>query len=274
MSKRDAHEEGKHEGGSERWLITYADMITLLLALFIMMYAMSSVDADKYAELSKMLNQTLNPSTQVGTGTGTGNGTGTGMGTGGFLEGTLIGISGQTDQALASVGLNTKTINVNDLQKELNNLINTSGLNAYASVHKEDRGITLSLVEGMLFQSGSADINPSANEVLSQLIVIIRSVDNYIRVEGSTDNIPIRTAKFPSNWELASQRAINVAKMLVSEGVDPSRISVVSYGEYRPVAPNDTEENRKLNRRVDIVFLNQALDKYEAGNEGSTETSD
>lgn len=262
MAKRWQQHEEEHESSSDRWMITYSDMITLLLALFIMMYAMSSVDLKKFEAVSESLGNALNPTVQTA-----GNGVDGNSG----LVGTIIGISGDTDQALASMGLNTRQISVTDLQKELNDLINAYGLNAYASVHKEDRGITLSLVEGMLFASGSADINPSADAVLQKLIVIIRSVNNYIRVEGSTDSAPIHTSRFPSNWELASQRAINVAKMLVDQGVDPSRITVVSYGEYRPVAPNDSPENMRLNRRVDIVFLNQELDKYEPGNKEAEE---
>ena len=121
----------------------------------------------------------------------------------------------------------------------------------------------VSLVEGLLFSSGSADINDNAVSTLDELAGVIKSVDNYIRVEGSTDNVPIHSAQYESNWELASQRAINVAKLMVDQGVDASRISAVSYGEYRPVAPNDSEDNKQLNRRVDIVFLDSSLNVYE-----------
>jgi chemotaxis protein MotB len=119
------------------------------------------------------------------------------------------------------------------------------------------------LVEGLLFPSGSANINKEAVSTLEDLANVIKSVDNFIRVEGSTDNVPIHSAQYESNWELASQRAINVAKLMIDQGVDASRISAVSYGEYRPVAPNDSEDNKQLNRRVDIVFLDASLNVYE-----------
>jgi chemotaxis protein MotB len=126
--------------------------------------------------------------------------------------------------------------------------------------------VVVSLVEGMLFPSGSAEINDDAYEILYQLIDIIQSVQNYIRVEGSTDDIPIHSARYYDNWALAADRAANVARVMKETGVDPKRITVISYGEYRPVAPNDSEANRQLNRRVDVVFLNSELDIYEPGN--------
>ena len=104
--------------------------------------------------------------------------------------------------------------------------------------------------------------------MLTNIITIVKAVNNYIRIEGSTDNIPINSSRFPSNWELASQRAINVAKLLIDQGVAPERISTVSYGEYRPIAQNDNDENRQQNRRVDIVFIDLDLSVYEAGYKG------
>jgi chemotaxis protein MotB len=123
----------------------------------------------------------------------------------------------------------------------------------------------VSFQDALLFETGSADINAKSLEMLQKLTVIANSVKNYIRVEGSTDDVPISSSKFPSNWELASQRAINVAKALVNFGVTPSRISATSYGEYRPVIKNNTAENRKLNRRVDVVFVNEENNTNEPG---------
>ena len=110
------------------------------------------------------------------------------------------------------------------------------------------------------------DVLGVVDGILYQLIDIINSVRNYIRIEGSTDDIPIHSARYTDNWDLAADRAANVARVMMAEGVDPKRISVISYAEYRPVAPNDSEENRQLNRRVDVVFLNSELDVYEPGN--------
>ncbi len=258
MSKKHQEEEGKEN--SERWLLTYSDMITLLLALFIMLYTMSSIDAKKYNELSGQLNTQLNPSKAAAQETTAGE-------TVKGLSGSFTILGSSASAQLAQNALKPVQVKVTDLQQELADLIQDNNLNAYASVHEEERGIVISMVEGMLFDSGSATINGEANAILNELVQVANSVDNYIRIEGSTDNVPIHTAQFPTNWELAAARAINVAKVLVAQGVDPSRVSAVSYGEYRPIAPNDTEENKRLNRRVDIVFLDAKLDMSEAGME-------
>ena len=269
MSRRQGHEE-KH-GNHERWLLTYADMITLLLALFILLYSISNVDGQKFQELAQKFGEYFNPSLlTIGDGsTGTGEpGASTG-GSGGEEPGDSAGISGTSTTPPPLFFFPAKPgegIDLDELQMKINDLIERNGLTSFASVHSEDRGVVLSLVEGMLFPSGSAEINDEAYVILYQLIDIIKSVENYIRVEGSTDNIPIKNAHFKDNWELAAERAANVARVLEAEGVASERITVISYGENRPVAPNDTEENRRLNRRVDVVFLNSEFNSSEAGN--------
>jgi chemotaxis protein MotB len=149
------------------------------------------------------------------------------------------------------------------LYQRIQTLISANHLSAYVSVHSEERGIVVTLVEGLLFPSGSADINDDAAAKLADLAAVIKSVDNYIRIEGSTDNVPISSSQYTSNMALAFYRANNVRDLFLNQGVDRSRMSVTSYGEDRPVAPNDTEENKRLNRRVDIVFLDASLNASE-----------
>lgn len=268
MSKRQQHEES--HGNHERWMLTYADMITLLLALFILLYSISNVDAAKYAEIMARFGEELNPSMlTIGDGSNNGNG-GEGNGTDGTpTPSEYTGISGTSTTPPPFIFFPAQPgegMDLDELQMKISDLIEKNNLNGYASVHTEDRGVVVSLVEGMLFPSGSAEINAEAYSILYQLIDIIQSVNNYIRVEGSTDNVPIHSARYKDNWALAADRAANVSRVMELEGVDPKRITVISYGEHRPVAPNDTEENRRLNRRVDVVFLNSELDVYEPGN--------
>jgi chemotaxis protein MotB len=271
LSRRREEHSGGH-GNSERWLLTYADVITLLLGLFILLYSISNVDAVKWKELSTQFGEYFNPAElTLGGGSGNGSGDGTGDGSGGDgTSGEHAGISGT--KSTPPPGFiyfpvqPGEGIDLDELQIKISELIEKNNLNAYASVHAEDRGVVVSLVEGMLFPSGSAEINDDAYEILYQLIDIIQSVQNYIRVEGSTDDIPIHSARYYDNWALAADRAANVARVMKETGVDPKRITVISYGEYRPVAPNDSEANRQLNRRVDVVFLNSELDIYEPGN--------
>lgn len=255
-------------------MLTYADMITLLLALFILLYSISNVDAEKWKDISTRFGEYLNPSQlTVGDGSG-GNGgeNSEGNGAGDEAEetpGEYTGLSGTKSTPPPFIyfpAMPGEGVDLDELQMKISDLIEKNNLNGFASVHTEDRGVVVSLVEGMLFPSGSAKINDEAYEILYQLIDIINSVRNYIRIEGSTDNIPIHSARYTDNWALAADRAANVARVMMAEGVDPKRITVISYSEYRPVAPNDSEENRQLNRRVDVVFLNSELDVYEPGN--------
>ncbi len=265
MSRRESHEE-KH-GNQERWLLTYSDMITLLLALFVLLYSISNVDAQAYKDLSDRFGEYFNPS-QLTIGDGSGNGNG--MGGNGGADGESAGLSGTKSTPppgfIYFPAQPGEGVDLDELQMKISELIEKNNLNGFASVHAEDRGVVVSLVEGMLFPSGSAEINDDAYVILYQLIDIIQSVQNYIRVEGSTDDIPIHSARYQDNWALAADRAANVARVMMASGVDPKRITVISYGEYRPVAPNDSEANRQLNRRVDVVFLNSELDIYEPGN--------
>ena len=250
MSRR--HEE-EHEGSSERWLLTYSDMITLLLALFIMLYTISTVDQGKYQALSTQLGIAFNGGRSI-LETGTpGGGNGSGSGTGSTPDATPIGGN-----------ISTPAYTQEDIARLVGSLIESNGLSSMASVDVEERGVVISFQDALLFDSGSADINAKSQDMLKKLTVIANSCKNFIRVEGSTDDVPI-SGRFASNWELASQRAINVAKTLVGFGVSASRISATSYGEFRPLVPNDTSEHRRLNRRVDIVFLNQQFNGSEPG---------
>jgi chemotaxis protein MotB len=257
---RDEEDEEGH-GNSERWLLTYSDMITLLLALFIMMYTMSNVDTAKFKALAESLNAFFNNGTST---------TQTADGSASLSGGVDLKFPQVTPGAssLSAEGEDSPSPSESSPQEiaaQINALIQSNGIANSVSVHIEERGVVVRLEEGMMFPSGSATINQSAIDTMNKISEIIKNTTNYIRVEGSTDNVPIQNGQFASNWELASQRGINVANLIIQNGVDPTRISVTSYGEFRPVAPNDTEANKQMNRRVDIVFLNQNLNISEAG---------
>jgi chemotaxis protein MotB len=117
----------------------------------------------------------------------------------------------------------------------------------------------------ILFESGSAELNPAANEIITKIGLILKELpDNYIKVEGHTDNVPIKNSKFDSNWELSNSRATHVLKLLINNsGLDPSKLSPTGYGEYKPIASNDTVEERAKNRRVNIVIVKKKYDALE-----------
>ncbi len=232
------HEE-EHAGNHERWLLTYADLITLLMIFFILMYTISNVDKQKLAQVAASLSEAL-----VGDKSGKIIGESPGS--------AIVPGKGQEAQAMAKA------------RESLNKFIKENKLEAKVEVHEEERGLVISIKEPMLFVSGSAVIANQYKGVLVKLGTALKGFSNTIRVEGHTDNIPINTAQFPSNWELSTARATNVLKFMISDvGIGPSRLSAVGYGEYRNLHPNDTVAHRGQNRRVDIILLRAEFNKLE-----------
>jgi chemotaxis protein MotB len=240
MSKRKKHHE-EHEN-HERWLITYADLITLLLGLFVVLYSMSQLDLQKYQQFAAAFSRIF------------GGGAGILPGDKGVLAAPIVpksgGDGGGTDKEdLLSDKPGDK------LEIQLNAILSSSIKAKEVILTTTPEGLTIHLLERLLFESGSAELRAESKAVLDTLAEILRLLPNKIRIEGHTDNRPIRSARFPSNWHLSVARALNTAYYLMGRGVRPEKISIAGYAEFRPIAPNDTEENRAKNRRVDIVIL-------------------
>lgn len=216
------------------WMTTYADMVTLLLSLFVLLYGISNVDEAKFHGLMRSIR-------------------------GGFgvLEGGLVL---DTDPGLAGSPSEASIEQLLELMSALGEFIEMEGLEASVKVEHEDRGLIVRFADQVFFDLGKADLKPEAIAILKKIAPILKDIPNPIRVEGHTDNWPIKTAQFPSNWELSAHRATSVIRYMVEElGFDPARLSAAGYGEYRPVKPNDTAENRAMNRRVDIVIMRMDL---------------
>ncbi len=226
MKKHSHREEPENH---ERWLLTYADLITLLLGLFVILYAMSKIDATRYAEMVSALS--------------------------GVFGGTRLGSSQATSVVvdLPSALLKAERDNI---AEELRNVLHRSLSDSLVLLTSDERGITVHLLEELLFASGSAELKRNSLKTLDTLASVLRSFPNPLRIEGHTDNVPIHTALFPSNWHLSVARAVNAAYYLMERhGIQAERISVVGYAEYRPLVPNTTPELRSKNRRVAIVIL-------------------
>jgi chemotaxis protein MotB len=229
---------GKKAGGPsmERWLLTYADMITLLMIFFIMMYVISNVNSQKFQQLANILGSVF------------GN------------QGSIMPSAGNSilqEQANVSSGsiASADIAQMNQIRAQLEKYFQMKGLAGRVSVQMEERGLVISLQDTMLFDSGSAVLTPDARNIIAEVGKNLQSLPNFILVEGNTDNLPIHNAEFPSNWELSSARATNVVQDLILCGVTPERLSATGYGEYRPQVLNDSDEHRQMNRRVDIVIL-------------------
>ncbi|KYP80165.1 flagellar motor protein MotB [Ferroacidibacillus organovorans] len=240
---------------SERWLITYSDLITLLLIFFVIMYAMSKVDVAKFMTLSESLNAALNPSNQIPL---------QGLGKTALLaaenptQGHNQGFSlkaGSKAQMIQLQNILKEDVKFSNLYQELKQFVSKRGLENSLSITNQQRGIQITLRDVVLFATGQDQIRPQAVHVLQQLVPFLQTLSNQIQIEGYTDNVPIHTAQFPSNWELSTGRALNVVEDLIQFGVNPTRLSAVGYGQYHPVVPNSTAAGRQQNRRVNIVIL-------------------
>ena len=145
---------------------------------------------------------------------------------------------------------------IDDLKSRLATVILQHNYSKSVTLEENERGITIHILENILFPSGKADLNSTSKLVLSQLATILSKLPNDIRVEGHTDNVPISSATYPSNWHLSVARALSTAYFLINEqNLDPEKITVVGYAEYKPIADNSTVEGRAKNRRVDIVII-------------------
>jgi len=223
------------DNNQERWLLTYADMITLLLAFFIVMYSMSQVDAKKFGKMAEALN--------------------------GVLKGgaSIVDMYQEKQQLKDGHGI-LKFGNLRMIQTNLMNKFEAKGQKSEVETEITERGLVVHIMESALFQGGSATLEGKALDVLDMVAAQIIPLPNHIRIEGHTDDQTINTARFPSNWELSSSRATEVVKFFTDNySVSPSRFSALGYGEFRPIRPNNSIENRATNRRVDIVILTMEL---------------
>lgn len=228
----------------ERWLLTYADMITLLTVFFVVLYALSTLNAKKFEAVA------ISMAKAMGGGQSMLQYPGTSLAQG--LSGSTI-INDVTDMD----DLN----NLERIRQALQHYIDQNGLNGKVTVNMEERGVVLSFQDVALFPLGSAELSPGSMELISNLGRILLTSQHYLRVEGHTDDLPINTRDYPSNWELSVARATRVVKELIRGiGFPSNRLSATGYSEFRPRVQNDSAEHRQQNRRVDIVVLKS---KYE-----------
>lgn len=249
--RRAAHKEGN----SERWLITYSDLITLLLIFFIIMYAMSNINVAKFMTLSESLNSALNPSNQIQL---------NGLGVTALLAsqnptaGDQQGLSAQANAREQMVQLRSNLQEdelFTSLTARLRRYVQQQGLQNTVSVTNQEQGVEITLHDVVFFNTGEDTLRPRAQAILQGLAPFLRQLPNDISVEGYTDNVPIHTAQFPSNWELSVGRAVAVVEFLIGEGVNPAHLSATGYSKFRPLYTNATHYGREMNRRVNIIIV-------------------
>lgn len=229
MTERATRRRGRRARGHaepvqrDRWLISYADLVTLLFALFVVLFA--AADHERAKEVARVFNHEIGVA-EAHAGTPT--------------PGLLPAGNGVLEAKAAL----DRTMAANEQMRQR------------VSVTADERGLVVSLAEAGFFAPGSADVQAEASVLLDAIAGALADSSAPIRIEGHTDSIPISTPRFPSNWELSAARASNIASRLMARGVPSSRVSIVGYGGERPVADNATADGRARNRRVDIVVLN------------------
>ncbi len=250
MARKKKHEE--HEN-HERWLVSYADFITLLFAFFVVMYAISSINEGKYKILSDSIVEAFKsaPTSEK-----------------------IIYVQAPTPQGAVESGKpiaqiipmqkpdtpadtekqqrreNMKSV-ANDLLKVMEPLVK----GGQVKVTESNRGITIEINASLLFETAKADLNPASAEVLNAVAKVLATDTHQIQVEGHTDNLPMKSPVFPSNWELSSARASSVIRLFADNGVGGDRLVAIGYADNRPVDSNDTPEGRARNRRVKVMIL-------------------
>lgn len=239
----------------ERWLVSYADFITLLFAFFVVMYSVSSVNEGKYKVLSDTLTGVFNAPQRSVNPIELGNTQPPVLPAQGEdvipPPVTEVPRSPQADQASRTEALRSMA---DQLALEFDELIGQG----VVTLETSEQWIELSLRNSLLFGSGDAEPHFDAFEVIESIAGVLKGRDNAVRVEGFTDNRPIQTRAFPSNWELSTARAAAVVRVLVMEGVEAERLAAIGYGEFQPVARNDTEAGRNRNRRVVLLISRDA----------------
>jgi chemotaxis protein MotB len=219
------------------WLLTYADLMTLLLVFFILLYSISSLNLEKFKHAIQSIQVSLGEtSPRVG-----------------LMD--LVNVPESKDQSFTIEDMTGLRAREQEMLESLNEVIADKNQSDNILVYAKDGKITIQIRGAVLFTSGSAKFNEIAIPILDEITSIIQSYPEYFtNIKGHTDDVPIKTVQFPSNWELSAVRATTVLKHLIAGGVNPHRLTATGYGELLPLVDNDSSENRAANRRVEFVL--------------------
>jgi chemotaxis protein MotB len=227
MARKNRQIEAKK--GGDAWLMTYGDMMSLLLTFFVLIVSFSSIQEAKFQEAAASLRAAFGVLMQ---------------------QPSVINMN----QPIIPRAFEKQREDILTEVRKLEQVLLDLQMDRQVDVTVSDQGVTLRIASSQLFDSGKADLKPQTRTVLETLGQFLRKFPNTVWVEGHTDSVPIRNDRFPSNWELSAGRAAAVARFFEGSGVDPQRLAAVGYGEYRPLASNETEEGRARNRRVEIFL--------------------
>lgn len=235
MSRRRRKEEGN--SGAPQWMTTFSDLMTLLLTFFILLYSFSTLDAIKFKNVASALQSVLLGDGKVTI----------------FENDTPPGDTPIEEPSPVPDSLNQE---IKEIYEVVHNFIEEEGLAADVSLRADHRGVIVDIKDTILFDSGKAELKSSSKNILDKMTTLINKFDNQIIVEGHTDNVPMSSSKFPSNWELSTTRATTVVRYFHEKmNIDPTRLSAAGYGEHQPIVRNSNSKNRALNRRVNLLIV-------------------
>ncbi|MCD4744358.1 MAG: OmpA family protein [Desulfobacteraceae bacterium] len=233
--------------GAPAWMATFADMVTLLMCFFVLLFAISTTQQETYKELVQSLRSALGAETIPEAGTREG------------LQMNPVPSEEptETQQIDELGGLIQKEMD--EIVSEVRELVMFNKLGGMVSVTQTETGVVITMTDMLLFRKGGVRLAPKALDILEKVAFVLAKFAYHIKIRGHTDNIPMRSVMFPSNWELSSARAGAVVRLIVKYGVDPNLVSAEGYAGYHPVATNDTEEGRSQNRRVEIIYERDSI---------------
>ena len=242
---------------TEAWQRTYGDMVTLLLTFFVLLYSMSTIDDATFEQIMISLHESFS-----------------GVLSEGRTQVPPENMKDISKEIPEDVGddMAEEIEDMQDMYAQFEEYIEEQELEDVMSIMMDERGLLLRFQDKILFDTAEADLREEAEGVLSDVALILEQVDNEVSIEGHTDDRPISTERFPTNWELSTERATSVLRFLVEENdLEAYRFFATGYGEYRPIVPNDSPENMQLNRRVDITVLWSAFEREEIMDRGPEE---
>ncbi|NOX37644.1 MAG: OmpA family protein [Calditrichaeota bacterium] len=236
-----ADEETEEAG----WIVTFSDLMSLLLTFFILLFSFASIEEQKFKELLESLRDAFGVQQIPEAGTREG------------LE--MLKTDAEVKQIAVDElgGLVQKEME--EIKSQVEEFVLKNKLQGMVEVKTGDRGAVITISDVVIFPVGEAEFNPEAYPILEKMAELLKQFPYKVRVEGHTDNVPIRTARYPSNWELSTARAARIVRYFISKGIDPNRLSAEGFAHYRPVADNATPEGRARNRRVEIVYTRESI---------------
>lgn len=249
--------ESEEGGGAPEWMATFADLVTLLMCFFVLLFAMSTIQEETFKELVQSMKSALGVQQIPETGT---------------REGLIMmtppapePTKEKPDNAMDELGGMVQK-EMEDIVSDVKELVMFNKLGGKVKVEENDDGVVITIADLVLFEPGASSISPGGLDVMKKIAKVLGQFAYPIKVAGHTDNIPISTQRYASNWELSANRASDVVRFLISQGIDPRLLSAQGFAEYKPIASNKTAEGRSKNRRVEILYERSSIAKSMTGN--------